>query len=1402
MHTKNINYFNSFFIADQQKPIYRFLFLLSKCVLLLLFLCSINIYSPALLAQQLHQFEIVAKSGQKLPGMTGGTIDLGKGPSINDAGKVAFIGRDQPGNYGRVFVTYGTVLERNFEILPTQAIGHEVQINNLDQVTWQDTVLTNNDTFIRRLDDQAGGVVMGIGSNFFTTDFQLVLPWVSINNNGRVIYSADLKTGGTVLATRDSGSGPINQSPPLSNFPNFYPMISDNDMTVVRGGAAIDAPLIVFTDNTLDPGTSIGVATSVDFVEIGDKPGISDDGHVVTFMGNDITEGPGVYMAVIESPTEVVRFRIADLASTNTNYSLRVGVNRSESANADNYTAVYAARDNSGLPALYSVQVDISNPSSPVVSGPHTVLTAGDAITGLPGAVQALSIYDPVNNNGEIVLWVQSSTGDQAIVQSCADSDLDGLCNNWETEGIKDASGNVILDLPAMGADPLHKDIFVEIDYLKSADHSHQPYQEAIDIVTTAFFKAPVDNPDGTQGIKLHVDNGPASVMNPLAIDPVVGEVWGTASRSNAIDHSTYGDNLGITNDVLISNILKIRGNNFLNAEIPAERNAREKVFHYTIFGHFIYTEKRDGTYISGVTLPGTIKTSVVALGSYGNKVGDVWQQAGTFMHELGHTLGLNHGGNDPVNYKPNYLSVMNYAFQMRGLPINLNHSDHPGNPYPFSLEGYFDYSRFGASELPQLDEQGRLNEPLGLKILPPKPDFDISWYGTQYFCGWGIITTYDDASQTIDWNCNSADEINVTADINVGPIKVPAVVNQPLSAATAAIAERFLSAVIIDRQAHPTIPVDFVISQSIPPNKLASPGEQVNLIVSDGPTIAPADDTDNDGVVDSVDNCLNWANPAPQADSDVDGIGDACDPHTTLKSYNDWANLVFLGGVGGFGVADVSEFVIEDELSAGEDALLPTPYGVAVSNPQPLNLSPATTINYDFLVENLGDNSDTYNLILHSSQNWAETVSFPLSITLAAGEIITIPITVNVPSGASIGEVDELILEARSQSNPFLADIGRVTTTVAVPGDRDGDTITDDIDNCPDDPNPDQANHDMDSLGDACDDDDDNDGMPDAFEELYGLNPIDPSDASLDNDFDGLNNLGEYTANTDPNNADSDGDGIEDATELANGTNPSLPDIPVILTTGLNVISSIVEPNPPITSAELLAQLGSSVNSISRLNQTNATYETTSLVGGIPQGSIFPIVAAEGYFISMNQAAQYTWSGLFSTTNPTLNAGFNIVGFPTAAEGLTAFLLLQAIGDSSVVSSIQRFNVDTGKMEFATYQDGIPKGTNFPIRRGEAYMFSMKQSISLVALPDPPGITITLPLNNSIVTDPTISVSGTIDDTTALVSVNGVSATVAINTFTAIEISLLPGINTVRVVATNGEGLSSTETVRVFYQD
>ena len=82
---------------------------------------------------------------------------------------------------------------------------------------------------------------------------------------------------------------------------------------------------------------------------------------------------------------------------------------------------------------------------------------------------------------------------------------------------------------------------------------------------------------------------------------------------------------------------------------------------------------------------------------------------------------------------------------------------------------------------------------------------------------------------------------------------------------------------------------------------------------------------------------------------------------------------------------------------------------------------------------------------------------------------------------------------------------------------DQDGDSVADSLDNCPAVANPNQANFDGDSEGDACDLDDDNDGMPDAWELQYGLNPFNANDAWDDNDQDGYSNIIEYIMGTNP---------------------------------------------------------------------------------------------------------------------------------------------------------------------------------------------------------------------------------------------------------------------------------------------
>ena len=68
---------------------------------------------------------------------------------------------------------------------------------------------------------------------------------------------------------------------------------------------------------------------------------------------------------------------------------------------------------------------------------------------------------------------------------------------------------------------------------------------------------------------------------------------------------------------------------------------------------------------------------------------------------------------------------------------------------------------------------------------------------------------------------------------------------------------------------------------------------------------------------------------------------------------------------------------------------------------------------------------------------------------------------------------------------------------------------------------------------------DSDGDGMPDWWEEQYGLDAQDATDAGLDPDADGLTNLEEFAAGTDPFSADTDGDGMPDGWEVEMGMCP-----------------------------------------------------------------------------------------------------------------------------------------------------------------------------------------------------------------------------------------------------------------------
>lgn len=142
---------------------------------------------------------------------------------------------------------------------------------------------------------------------------------------------------------------------------------------------------------------------------------------------------------------------------------------------------------------------------------------------------------------------------------------------------------------------------------------------------------------------------------------------------------------------------------------------------------------------------------------------------AGTLMHELGHNLGLCHGGIADVtneqpcgvatNYAPNNISTMNYTFQLSGI-FHDRHDliDEFGNIIVDTVPPRrLDFSRGVELSLDEacLDE----TQGLGIDTWP--------WSGdrSRYYCGSNAVLI---RSGPVDWNCDGdIDTGCVSADIN-----------------------------------------------------------------------------------------------------------------------------------------------------------------------------------------------------------------------------------------------------------------------------------------------------------------------------------------------------------------------------------------------------------------------------------------------------------------------------------------------------------------------------------------------------------------------------------------------------------------------------------------------------------
>lgn len=328
------------------------------------------------------------------------------------------------------------------------------------------------------------------------------------------------------------------------------------------------------------------------------------------------------------------------------------------------------------------------------------------------------------------------------------DADGDGLWDDWERFGVDTNGDDIVdLDLPRLGADPNTPDVFMEIDYMDcdvpsgdcssdNSHHTHKPKARALQKIKEAFRAN-----DGACGsIRLHINEEEDQIQT--------------------IPHRNF---LPFGND---------GGENFFTLKTAyfGSHNPRSFAYHYGIFMH---QQRRGATFSGKAEQLGN--DFVVSLGRWNitsaeldgddepdKDVGTVLQQASSLMHELGHNFGLDHGGGNATNRKPNYPSVMNYTFQPTGVISSAS---------PEPVAGKLTYS-------------SGLNAPLDEENLQEGGALcaDCEPFNTRYVCPYNAVcpVPLEDiedavaAVQTgssagpIDWNCNDVfPEVGVTADLN-----------------------------------------------------------------------------------------------------------------------------------------------------------------------------------------------------------------------------------------------------------------------------------------------------------------------------------------------------------------------------------------------------------------------------------------------------------------------------------------------------------------------------------------------------------------------------------------------------------------------------------------------------------
>lgn len=220
---------------------------------------------------------------------------------------------------------------------------------------------------------------------------------------------------------------------------------------------------------------------------------------------------------------------------------------------------------------------------------------------------------------------------DAVEAETVVDTDGDGLPDDWEEHGVVLSDGT-FLDLPAYGADAQYPDIFLQLNWMKSADKDYGLESGKIQDIVDLF---------DDHGIALHVD---------------AGETFNNIPGYEAHGGATVEYTSNYFED--ITPAFKLLNN------IGDYLGPRQSVFRIGVIG-----DQVDGNNLATGTSLVNDNSFFVANHRF---VDTQHKLRNAVLHEMGHTLGLRHHGAHqavrsvrearPVD--ADYQSVMNFLYQ------------------------------------------------------------------------------------------------------------------------------------------------------------------------------------------------------------------------------------------------------------------------------------------------------------------------------------------------------------------------------------------------------------------------------------------------------------------------------------------------------------------------------------------------------------------------------------------------------------------------------------------------------------------------------------------------------------------------------------------------------------------